>query len=281
MNTRTRVAAVAAALATAVGGTALLPTQVDAVGRIPIIKTTVTHKAIRLSMHSVQAGRVRFRVVTPAGDHVLQLVRLHKGYTKAQFGQDMGKAFSGDTAAIKRVDRRVTWAGGAEAKPNKGGAFATVLTAGTYYLIDQNDQTGRVVSALTVTGPLEARAPMRTSSTIVGTGADRFRAPLAIPHTGWTVFKDTSDEPHFLVFQRVKPNVTRKTITQYFQSGSQAEPPWILPGSTSTGVISGGSRTVFHYNLPAGHYALLCWWPSDETGMPHAMMGMYRLINLR
>jgi hypothetical protein len=26
---------------------------------------------------------------------------------------------------------------------------------------------------------------------------------------------------------------------------------------------------------------LLCWWPSDENGMPHAMMGMFRFINLR
>jgi hypothetical protein len=26
---------------------------------------------------------------------------------------------------------------------------------------------------------------------------------------------------------------------------------------------------------------LACFWPSDETGMPHALMGKYRLVNLR
>ncbi len=281
MNTRKRVAAVVAALATAVTGTAMLPSQVDASAKVPAIKVTMTKKAIRLSTHSVQAGRVRFRVVTPGGDHVLQVMRLHQGYSLQQAAKDVGRAFQGRVPAIKRVDRRITWAGGAETRKNHPGRFAVTLTPGTYYLIDQNDQTSTVVSTLTVNGSVQPRAWIHNSSRIVGTGKDRFRAPKAIPRQGWTVFKDTSDEPHFLVLQQVKHGTTRHMVTRYLHSGAQGEPPFAMPATTSSGVISGGSQILFHYNLPRGRYVLICWWPSDENGMPHALMGMYRMINLR
>jgi hypothetical protein len=26
---------------------------------------------------------------------------------------------------------------------------------------------------------------------------------------------------------------------------------------------------------------VMCFWPDDETGMPHAFMGMWKLISLR
>lgn len=278
MNTRRRVAAVVAAMATAVTGTALVPSQVDAAGKIPHIRAGMTDQAIHLSRDTVRAGRVKFRVVARSGDHVMQIFQLHKGYTKADFTRDIGRTFRGRIPAIKRIDRNVSWLGGAEAQKNHPGRFAITLTAGTYYVLDQN---GPAVAKLTVTGAVQPRAWIHNDSTIVGTGGDRFRAPKAIPHSGWTLFKDTSDEPHFLVMQHVKRGTTRHMVTRYFKSGQQGEPSFALPETTSSGIISGGSQLLFHYNLPAGRYVLMCWWPSDESGMPHAMMGMYRMINLR
>ncbi|HEU5044650.1 MAG TPA: hypothetical protein VFT75_11010 [Nocardioidaceae bacterium] len=278
MNTRRRVAAVVAAMATAVTGTALVPSQVDAVGKIPTIRATMTNQAIHLSRDTVRAGRIKFRVVVPSGDHELQVLQLHKGYRPRDLMSDIGKAFRGRIPAIKRVDTRVTWLGGAEAKKNHPGRFAITLPAGRYFIVDQN---GPAAALLTVTGTTASRAWIRNSSTIVGTGNDRFRAPKVIPAEGWTVFRDTSDEPHFLVMQQVKRGTTRHMVKRYFASGDQAEPPFALPAGTSSGVISGGTQMLFHYNLPAGRYVLMCFWPSDETGMPHATMGMFRMINLR
>lgn len=34
------------------------------------------------------------------------------------------------------------------------------------------------------------------------------------------------------------------------------------------------------YNLPAGTYVLLCFVADDVTGMPHALMGMHKVIQL-
>jgi hypothetical protein len=32
--------------------------------------------------------------------------------------------------------------------------------------------------------------------------------------------------------------------------------------------------------LPAGDYAEMCFFPDLKTGMPHAMMGMVRIVHL-
>ena len=278
MNTPKRAAAVAAALATAVGGTVLLPAQADAVGTIPAIRVTMTGQAIRMNTNTIHAGRVKFRVVTPKGDHGFQLLRLHPGYQPRQLKRDIGLAFQGRVRAIRRIDRRVTWLGGAEVRPNHPGRYSVTLRRGRYFAVDQN---GPAAAMLRVVGTPTPRAGISSSSTIVGTITDRFRAPQAIPARGWTTFKDTSDEPHFLVFQHVKRGTTRAMVRQFLHSQNQGRPPFALRGSTSSGVVSGGRQILFHYNLPAGRYVILCFWPSDETGMPHALMGMFRFVTLR
>jgi hypothetical protein len=74
----------------------------------------------------------------------------------------------------------------------------------------------------------------------------------------------------------------RSTVRQVRRAlRSQQQPPWLLKANTSTGVLSPNRREVFHYNLPAGPYLLLCYWPDDDTGMPHYLMGMWKLVNLR
>lgn len=279
MDRRVRAAAGVVATVMATTGAAFVPASGATVGRVPTITATVTAKAIRLSSGpSTHAGRVRFHVTTPAGDHVLQLLKLRDGYTATQFRHDINLAFEGRLAAIRRIDRRVFWAGGAEARPNHPGTFAETLYAGTYYVLDQN---GGGVTKLHVEGTPPPRAWISNSSVITGTQADRFRSPSTLPHRGWTLFRDTADEPHFLVFQQVKPGTTRKMVSDYFASGSQQQPAFALPATTSSGVISPSSQVLFHYSLPRGRYVMLCFWPSDETGMPHALMGMFRLVNLR
>ncbi|HEU5044651.1 MAG TPA: hypothetical protein VFT75_11015 [Nocardioidaceae bacterium] len=278
MNTRRRLAAVATALATAVTGTALVPTQVDAAGRVPTIKAVVRDTSIRMSTHRVDAGQVRFTVVAASGDHTLQLVKLRKWYSWPKFVRDSENAFMGMTMAVQRVDRGTLWSGGAEAKQNHPGRFAQVLTAGTYYLFDQN---GPSVTKLDVTGAVTPRGGPATSSTIVGTSRERFRAPATIPRRGWTLFKVTSDEPCYLVMRHVKHGTTRAQAGRFVRSENRSLPAWMRRGSAASGVISGGTQTRFHYNLPRGQYLLSCWFPSEKTGMPHATMGMFRMVNLR
>jgi hypothetical protein len=70
-------------------------------------------------------------------------------------------------------------------------------------------------------------------------------------------------------------------VRKFFKSGAQVTPSWALRGSTGTGVISPGRSQIVAVHLPPGKYLLACFWPDDRTGMPHAMMGMWKLVTLK
>jgi hypothetical protein len=227
---------------------------------------------------TIHAGRVIFRVVTARGDHQLQIARLHRGYTLAEASIDIGKSFSGDVAAIRRVDSHITFRGGAEARPNHPGRVGVILRAGHYVFLDTNSSAHRIVT-VTGTPPARAAIPHQSYITTFTYGFGTSTGPL--PATGWTRIWNQSDQPHFVVFQHVKADTTARMVRRAFASMSPGQPPWILRANTSAGVISPFRVEILHYNLPAGKYLIACYWPDDDTGMPHAFMGMWKLIWLK
>jgi len=227
--------------------------------------------------HRLHAGRVIFRVMTKKGDHTLQLLRLHHGYSFQQAGQDIGKAFGGDLDAINRVDHKISWLGGTEARPMHPGEFAVNLRAARLFVLDQESNA---FTRLRVFGTPPARPSVAASSGITAFSYGFGLSKPTLPHEGWTRVRDRSDQPHFVVLQHVKDGTTNRMVNRFIKSGGHGNPPWILHGSTSTGVISPGRQQVLHYNLRAGKYLLACFWPDDESGMPHFFMGMWKLVRL-
>jgi hypothetical protein len=46
-------------------------------------------------------------------------------------------------------------------------------------------------------------------------------------------------------------------------------------------VISPGRSMTVDYDLPPGQYVLLCFMPDPKMhGMPHALMGMIKMVHL-
>jgi hypothetical protein len=80
----------------------------------------------------------------------------------------------------------------------------------------------------------------------------------------------------------VKPGTTDKQIQDYYDSGVQAPPPFALNGPTvGLDVISPGNHATINYDLPKGTYVLQCFVADDVTGMPHAIMGMHKVVILK
>jgi hypothetical protein len=46
-------------------------------------------------------------------------------------------------------------------------------------------------------------------------------------------------------------------------------------------VLSPGRHADISYRLPAGTYMLACFIADDQTGMPHAVMGMHKVVTLK
>lgn len=280
LRNRTTAATIAAAMTTAGVGilAAAAPIAASASGAPSAIAVTLSGKAITMSTTSIPAGDVVFNVKSLKGDHALQLLQLHSGYTKQQAKKDVNAAFNGNKAAIKRVDNNITWLGGIDTPVGHPGTFAVSLKPGTYYATDED---GPAITSFDV---VAASANYRTlyPNIYVTTKGNEFHpnTNLALARNGWVKMHNNAQEPHMFVINHVKQSTTNKDVQDYIASGSQAPPSWGLKESADAAVISPGQTQVFDYHLPAGKYIIMCFWPSIQTGKPHFAMGMYKLVEL-
>ena len=252
----------------------------DASTSLKTVTVTMTAKSITVSAgSSLPAGRYIFKVVMPQGDDTLQFLTLAPGFTPAQAIKNVNAAFSGKVSAVRTVDTKIHWFGGVEASTNHPGYFAETLYAGTYFLTEQN---GTAHTTLHVFGtPPGGQGWVNQTSALSAVKPNRFAVPASIPRSGWTLFHNSAAEPHFIVLQQVQPSTTYREVLAALKSNSQTPPSWALPATYSTAVVSPNTQMLFHYSLPAGKYVMMCFWPDDETGMPHALMGMYKFITLK
>jgi hypothetical protein len=245
-----------------------------------IITVTQAHGELTVSPGTtVAAGRVTINYTAPKGDHTLQAAVIRPGYTSDQFGKDINAALNkGNVKAVRRVDSKVAWLGGAESLGGATGTFSTVLPAGTVFLFDQNSDA-RV--QLTVTSPATPGAVEQAVATVRVTKHLHWATSATLPATGWVNLHNNSTEPHFFVVQRVKESTTASKVRAFIKKGARGNPPWGLKANANSGVFSPGTTTQFLVHVPAGKYLLLCFWPSKKNGMPHFMMGMWKLVHLK
>jgi hypothetical protein len=280
MRVRKRaIAALALAVSASTAGSLLGGATADASSpaKAPVIRVHMSSTAVTVGhgIHRMRAGSVIFKVESARGDHELQIARLHHGYSLAQAGSDLTKAFGGDVAAIRRADANITFRGGAEAHPSRPGYVAVKLRAGNYVFLDQNSNAF-VIMHVWGTAPARTLPARRGSVTTYTYGFGN--TPTTLPARGWVHFNNVSDQPHFVVFNQVKANTTKAMVRKYFHAMSDAPPSFGLRANASTGVMSPSVGQLVHYNLPPGKYLIACYWPDDDTGMPHAFMGMWKLV---
>lgn len=286
-NTRLRVA-VAVATVTTMGTAGMVAaTRAGAASTLPTVNVSITDKSMTFSgggattsngVTTLHAGRYHFHVTTPKGDHALQLFRLRNGYTLQQFGKDAGPAFeNGDVAAVDRIDKGTVMRGGAEATSGHPGDAYVALSAATFYAFDFN---GNARHQVNVTG----KAPQQPQKSSSGTfnaysyGWTTNGTPRA---NGWVRFVNRADQPHFVVLQHVKQSTTNADVKKFFASGANGNPSWGLKESFDSAAISPTHEQVMKLNLPTGKYLIMCFFPDYFSGMPHAFMGMWKLIQLR
>ena len=252
-------------------------TTANAAGSMPTITAHMTKHQIRLSRTTVHAGTILFQAVSGDGRfHQLQVARLHKGYTLQQAGADLGKAFSGNVQAVRRIDDNVTFRGGAPAhRSGYPGQVTINLAAGHYYVLDQD---GKGLAALNVHGT-EGKQPPVPHEAMITAHTYGFEASK-LPPSGWLKVRNISDQPHFIAMVRVNESTTRRQVARAASHANRPPPAWVLRAGTDSSVISPYRHAVMHYRLPAGKYLVACFWPDDDTGMAHFFMGMWKLVRI-
>lgn len=291
---RTTLAVVAATVTTAAGAVAgSAPAAVSApraTGAAPSLHAIINkHKFVLKGSRHLQATRVNLTLTAKGGDREVEIVKFKTGYTFKDLVTDIkafGASFGPNGASksglkhLRRAVHHTTLYGGLDAGAKHAGHGTVVLDAGTYTVFDDSGNYPRHPKTLRVSGP-SVTVPPQSSATVTAAGDDRFGGDKTLPAKGTIGFDNHADQPHFLILQHVKSGTTRKQVHKYFAAGGQGEPSWALRESAATDTISPGLGQTLTYSLPKGEYVELCFFPDLQTGMPHANMGMYRLVHLK
>ncbi|HET7311526.1 MAG TPA: hypothetical protein VFJ17_09390 [Mycobacteriales bacterium] len=237
------------------------------------------------------AGRVSISIDAAGGDRAIEIVRLHSGYSFADFRSDVKTALTnlegsgGDTkAGLKALNHaiaNITAFGGLDAHDGqlRHGAVVLPSAGNRYVLFDDSSLVPRRPVRLTVTAPAGPQTLPATSATVVAREDRRWGGATTLPSHGNIKFANHADvSPHFVVLQHVKDGTTRKQVIDSFSSPNP--PDFVLPGDQSSDIVSPGHAMAMHLQLPPGTYALMCFFPDPQTGMPHAFMGMVRIVTL-
>ena len=289
------VAAAATGLVASGFGASAAPARPDA----STTSGTVLHVAITDKHFYVDgpttfpAGQVKLSLenAKSKGDASVEVVAFSAGHTFQNFKSDLKVAFenlfapNGNTKKglkyLNKVLGYTTGYGGLGAHHGKTRNGTLLLrTEGTYVIYDDSSQLPKRPQFVHVTAPVGAQTLPTTDATIVAQTNRRWGGDSVLPANGDVTFQNVSTEsPHFLVLNQVKPGTTRKQVIRALQSNSGPGP--FLSHEQDSDLISGGQAMVVHLHLPAGTYAEMCFFPDPKTGMPHALMGMVRIVKLK
>jgi hypothetical protein len=266
--------------------------HVHAAASSPSLHATINKHGLKLkgSRH-IQASRVTISLKAVGGERELAIARFKKGYSFAKlvrdetyFGTHTGSNGAPTKKAIKRLDHAIkvtTFAGGLDVQAGLTSTETLVMTKGKYVVYNDGGNVPANPITVTVAGATHnTKAPKTSATVFMQKNQNRFGGSKVLPAKGTiTVTNHNIHSPHFLVLAHVKKGTTRKQVLQGLQSNGP--PSFALPGGTGTDALSMGQSQTLSYSTPKGSYVELCFFPDPKTGIPHAFMGMIRLVTVK
>jgi hypothetical protein len=258
---------------------------------------------VTLSRSSVNEGRISFKVDTtnsaPGSGSQITLFRLVGNTTLDTFKADLADEFSSDPSVAARgtreLNRDIRAFGLADVSPGYPETVTEALKAGQYYLMDLgtagNGPPDPAFTTFTVhhsgQGSSQGQGDSHRGPVIKLTSADRIVGPSTLPARGTVTVMNVADTIHFMEIAPVLKGATDAQIQAWFDSFANGTPPPPGPPPFADGpsggmdVLSPGHQVELTYNLPPGTYMLACFVADDVTGMPHAFMGMHKVVTLK
>jgi hypothetical protein len=140
----------------------------------------------------------------------------------------------------------------------------------------------------TVTGemPAELPEPKSTATLTVGEMVITRSAGELVAGENLIKIENIGAQPHFVEIQKVPDGTTKENIeaTMQFEMGGTPEAEvldfadLVFVGMSAD--QSSGTTQWVSITLGAGTHAAFCFIPDPESGMPHAMMGMYEVFEV-
>jgi hypothetical protein len=278
----TSLAVIGAAILTSAGTAA--PAQAAAT-TLPVAVSISAQRVVTMPT-TIQPGVTTFSV-TSAAKHgsSFQLVLPAVGYTAEAAASDIDKAFNaGKVKALKHFEANVTLLGGMHADTTTD-TLIVDLDPGSYWALDTDTNNPAKFFGFTVTGSDTGNVAPDAVTIQAKKATTWAKNPASIPHKGLLRFKNAASNNHFLEMGKLKKGYTYKDFKQWLARAENGDPgpsPVNFGIGLDSGVLSPGHEAIFNYKLPKGDYVMLCFWPDASMGgLPHAFMGMHRLITLK
>ncbi|WP_375479215.1 hypothetical protein [uncultured Jatrophihabitans sp.] len=283
MTTMRKKTATALGLAGAlVGASAVVAAGSGAVSAAPAARKVITYRVDHDGdIHGPTHLRPGKAVIKLKGfaSQAFQLIKPHsKKDTTAVALHDLGEVNAGHTADLLR---HFSLVGGASPHDR----FYVSLEKGTYYAVDSNNASPTVGQILTITvSGKKQDATFPTASRIVASGEHNWsKNPKTIPAKGVLRFSNEAHDAHFVSLAKLKKGKTLADVKKAFAGSEDPNKVFVSKGkhiALNLGVVSPGRGERGSYTLSRGTYLLACFWPDRKTGMPHALMGMIRLLKV-
>lgn len=296
-SVRVGLAAAAAAglVASGLGAADAAPARPDASSSsVPSLHVAITDKGFYVDgPRSFPAGRVNvsFENARAKKEAEMEVFQLAPGYKWTDLRADFkvmapnlfaphGNKKKG-LKALNHIIDNIKAFGGFDVMAGKSERGTLLLPSAGSYILFNDSGFPKSPHWLSVTAPEGPQTLPAADGNVVAKTNRRFGGDTTLPAAGTINFTNESTEsPHFLNLSQVKPGTTRKQVIEAFQSNGPG--PFIRDGGTAgTDALTLGQSMNVHVHLPAGTYAEMCFFPDPKTGMPHALMGMVRIVKLK
>lgn len=286
MNFRSKAPTLVVALSLATTGLVFAPITATATTAGPsarpgapdqpkLVRLKSNDKKLSVSDTHFRPGVTEFRVTKTA--HRGSSVVIIKSNNLDRAFKKLGIAFQGGPGsadAMAAFDNLVTIYGGG----GEGSRWQVNLNhSSNYYAFDIKTNK---LTRIKVNGERRAAKMHHADSSIVAyqkNDLNQFKTDGNL-EGNWVSFENKSKEIHFVEVDRVAKSTTAKDVREGLKSPK--DPKWLRPGGFFFDVQSPGIRTVHYQEVQAGRYLLICFMPSEmQDGVPHAMMGMWQLVN--
>lgn len=161
--------------------------------------------------------------------------------------------------------------------PGEAATVTQELGAGTYYVVDDEDDRNLAVGGLRRFQVSGERAGGSLPQGATVRALDYSFEPSGLKAGRNTVlFENAGREPHHLVAVPINPGKTIDDVEKAVASEQEPEgpPPADFDSGVSTSVIDGGRSLAAELELKRGRYALLCFIADRKGGPPHVAKGM-------
>ena len=222
----------------------------------------------------------------------VEVLRLHSGYTFQELRSDIkafgasynkqGQPSKAGLSHLRHAIKNVTSYGGLDVDKGKTDNATLLIpkASGRTVIFNDSGNLPKQAKTLTVSTAAGPQTLPKPDAVVVAKTNKRFGGDGTLPAKGVVRFKNISTEsPHFMFLQHARKGTTRKEVIASLQQ--QSKPKWALSGLQGSEFLSTNVAQEVQLNLPAGTYAMMCFFPDPRTGQPHAFMGMVKMVTLK